>query len=568
MSREKNAVGKATMKTTMKTRIKSSKKRIIYCLCFFFICLTDQRTKTGSGLDGWIETFRVLDGGILALLVLAHYDRKDFAKQKIPYVVWSLICVIGGAFFIGKGQELFYFRNHRIALTISFYLWGIALMRTGYAFWAEQKRPQLRRGFAILWLVMFLWMIFSRSEYSWPLAYFVMFSCFYLTDYSKEDWEELLLGMADGVILAFFMMQGWCFVFRPYDAVRYVGVYGNCNMNALFYLLVLAGVWTKLLYTFRRGGCIWWKLFYFMGTGVVLAFLFMTISRTGWFVAVLMVFVGLVALGRTDTGKKLWRNVIQKGLVVILCFVLCFPLVFGAVRYLPPVFHHPVWFFGEWNEDKVHSWDAWDSDKFVSLDRFLTSATGRVMAVFQSLYEKTNSEQETATTPHLEVEGVNLAETKDKKREVSPLQQQLYDEAYAAGFALEPDAVTDPIVFRGAIYRYYVHLLNVTGHPESEQGFQILPYQRIGHAHNIYLQYGVDFGIPVLLLFAALVIWSGLCFAERGWKAGGEAYAGELLFLMVPALFGLLEYSWGSGSAPVFLLFVVWRRMICHEREC
>ena len=39
-----------------------SKKRILYTICFFLFCLIDQRTKTGSGLDGAIETFRNMVG--------------------------------------------------------------------------------------------------------------------------------------------------------------------------------------------------------------------------------------------------------------------------------------------------------------------------------------------------------------------------------------------------------------------------------------------------------------------------------------------------------------------------
>lgn len=40
-------------------------------------------------------------------------------------------------------------------------------------------------------------------------------------------------------------MQGWCFVFRPFDRPGYVGVYSSSNLNALFYLEVLAAVFTK-----------------------------------------------------------------------------------------------------------------------------------------------------------------------------------------------------------------------------------------------------------------------------------------------------------------------------------
>ena len=44
-----------------------SKKRILYTICFFMFCVIDQRTKTGSGLDGIIEMFRDMAGVPLLL---------------------------------------------------------------------------------------------------------------------------------------------------------------------------------------------------------------------------------------------------------------------------------------------------------------------------------------------------------------------------------------------------------------------------------------------------------------------------------------------------------------------
>lgn len=560
----------------MRTKSDLRKQQIIYTLCFGFLCLIDQRVKTGSGLDGWIECFRDMSLSVMALLVLSHYPIQDFIKQKIPYLVWSLICVIGGSIFVCRGQMIAYFLNHRISLLAGVFLLGVAVIRTSIAVLKEHRMPALNKKFALLWLLMMVLMVVSRSAYVWPLAYLVMFGCFYLTDYTKREREELFQGMLNGIILAFFMMQGWCFVFRPYDKVRYLGAYGNCNLNALFYLIVLAAVLSKVVYTYRRNTNKWAKAFYMLGTGVVLGFLFMTISRTGWLVAFVMVATALVSLG-VILGR-MFHHIMAKGVLIVLCFVLTFPIVFGAVRYLPPVFHHPVWFWGEWGENKVHSWDKWDSEKFVNLDELLRTSTGRVMEIVESLLGGGEEKVETPTLladeqtgPHLEVEGVNLAEeTSDKNSElpeVTPLQQQLYDEAYAAGFALEPEGTDDAILVRATIYRYYIHLLNMTGHPESEQGFQIVPDQRIGHAHNIYLQYGVDFGIPVMVLFIVLVIWTVFYFIKKFAQTHSEQFIGSLFFLMVPLLFGLLEFSWGSGSVTIVLLFVIWRRMICDERE-
>ncbi len=550
----------------MSAKIHLSKKRIVYAICFLIFCLIDQRIKTTSGLDGWGDTFRDLTGAVMAVIILSHYRLKDLKKHKIPYLVWSLVCVIGGAAFLAYGQPLDYFLNDRIVVVMDVFLFGVVLMLTFSKVVWEKARPQLNRRFALVWLVMMLFMIVSRSGLLWPFTYFVMFGCFYLTDFTGEEQEDLFQGMLDGIILAFFLMQGWCFVFRPYDKVRYVGVYSNCNMNALFYLVVLAAVLSRLFCAYRNHAGRWIKLFYWLGSGVVLGFLFLTISRTGWMTAAVMIVTALIFLGLLSNQKNWIKKLFQNGLIIVLCLCLTFPLVFSAVRYLPPMFHHPVWFWGEWSEDKVHSWDKWDSEKFVDIDELLRAAGGRVTRIVKPLFQNQSSVQlsgEDMADAENETTTVEAAED----YEVTPLQQQLYDEMLAAGFAMDPSDKNDAVLVRKSIYKYYFHLLNFRGHPDSEQGFQIFPNQRIGHAHNIYLQCGVDFGIPAMLLFIILIGWSVVGFVKRFAAGGSERTAGSLLFLLVPAVFGLLEYCWGAGSLTITLLFVIWRRMLCDERE-
>jgi energy-coupling factor transporter transmembrane protein EcfT len=299
---------------------------------------------------------------------------------------------------------------------------------------------------------------------------------------------------------------------------------------------------------------------------VVLGFLFLTISRTGWMTAAVMAAFALIFLGLVTARKNWIGKLFQNGLLLLLCLCITFPLVFGAVRYLPPVFHHPVWFWGEWSEDKVHSWDKWDSEKFINLDRLMQSVNKRVANILDSWVGNTSDHTETEL-PDAEASDIAEVDTEATGTEVSPLQQQLYDEMLAEGYALDPADRTSGVKVRKAIYRYYFHLLNFWGHSDSELGYQMLPDHRIGHAHNIYLQYGVAFGIPAMLLFIILIGWSVVGFVKRFAAGGSEKAAGSLLFLLVPAVFGLLEYCWGAGSLTITLLFVIWRRMLCDERE-
>ena len=105
-------------------------------------------------------------------------------------------------------------------------------------------------------------------------------------------------------------------------------------------------------------------------------------------------------------------------------------------------------------------------------------------------------------------------------------------------------------------------------HTQADQGFQLTYFYWIGHAHNIYLQYATDFGIPVALCLLFLSIVSivkplkEFCRKETSVKA-----AGSILIMLVPLLFGMLEYSWGSNAITMILLFLCWRQTLVYENE-
>lgn len=508
-------------------------RRLLYTLCFFFFCLIDQRTKTCSGLDGWLETFRDLTGVIMAVVIMSHYKWSEFVKWKLPYLIWSAVSVVGAVPVYMWGLNNKPFVNDWIVIILDVILYGYIVIHTFISVIIEKKYPKLNKPFAAVWLLMMVLMIVSRSTYLWPFAYLVMFGCFYLTDFTKEEQEDLFQGMLDGIILGFFIMQGLCFAFRPYDEVRYKGIYANPNINAVFYLEVLAAVFTKLVLVTKKTCNKWIRLYYWVGAGVVLSFILLTIGRAAWIAAIVMIGLLLWFLSKLPSPKHWIKNL----LALSLCVILTFPLCFGAIRYIPPVFHHPVWMWGEWEETRVHSWDPWDSEKYVDLDEYFETALGRIVKSFEDLLRHAPG----GITVH-------AAEMPAPKKSV-----------------LTEEELTDAFLVRSTIYKHYFKNLNLWGHPYEEQGFQIGPYYWIGHAHNIFLQYGTDFGIPMMLVFILLLIWSANTFRKRYKKEQSAVYAGNWLYLLVPALFGLFEYSWGVGSLTILMLFMAWRSMVCDE---
>ena len=510
-------------------------KRIVYTLCFFMFCLIDQRTKTGSGREGYIETFRNMTGSIMAVILLSHCKWGEIRAHKLPYLLWTILGgAVGIAYVVGV-TSFDPFVNGRVSAALAVFLTGYALIHTVIRVAVEKKYPVLEKKFLAVWGVMMFLMIFSRSDYIWPLCYLVMFGCFYLTDYTAEEREDLFQGCLNGIILGFFVFQGFCCVFRPYDQIRYTGIYNNCNLNGLFYLVVLAAVFGKILYVTKENKHKFWRVYYWLGAGVVYSFIFMTIGRTVWLVAFIL---GLLFLGFYQ-GVKKKKHYFRNGLLLMLCICMMFPVTFGMTRYLPPVFHHPVWFWGEWSEGKVHSWDPWNSEKFVDIDEYLDAALGRIFETFENALEHSPFAMK--------------AEAAEAQTEIPANKIPV----------LRSDQDTDTLLVRSTIYKYYISQLNLTGHPYSEQGFQLHEHYWVGHAHNIFLQYGTDFGVPMMIVFAVLALWSLIRLGKTYAEKKDPAAAAAQLFVLIPVAFGLLEYSWGVSSLTITLLFIAWRKAIC-----
>lgn len=521
-----------------------SKKRVLYTICFFLFCVIDQRSKTASGLDGVIETFRDMTGILMAAIIMSHYKWEDFTAHKFLYASWTVIGAAAGVLFVMFGQPWAYFQNDRVMIALDVLIFGYVVIHTFISVLIEKKYPKLNKGMFGLWLVMMLLMIFSRSDYVWPLCYFIMFGCFYLTDFTEEEQEDLYQGIMNGVILAFFVFQGFCCVFRPYDQVRYVGIYNNCNLNGLFYLEVLVAVFCKILYVTKECRGKFWKIYYWLGAGVVYSFLFMTIGRTAWLVSFLL---GLVYLAFLQKIKKK-KCFIKNGFLLVLCLILTFPVTFGMTRYLPAAFHHPVWFWGEWSDEKVHSWDAWNSEKYVDLDELLETAVGRTTEITEGILGKSPLAM---TAFAAETQEDMTAEENRQERALLKT-----DEEYQ-----------DPFLVRKTIYSQYFSRLNLRGHTQDDQGFQLTKNYWIGHAHNIYLQYATDFGVPAALCMIVLCVWSLIRLVHRFNKKGLPLNAAEsILFMLVPLLFGMLEYSWGSSALTIVLLFLCWRQTLVYEK--
>lgn len=505
-------------------------KSIFYTLIVLFLCIVDQRRGSASGQAQFI--FVNLAGVAVCLLMFSTYRLKEFCK--FPYWVWTIAYGIGAVAVTCLRGEVIRYQGQWYTALLNVWLLGLLLIRMTIRYVFEKWRP----NFSIKALVLFLGFIvlacLSKNDSLWTWWYLFLFAMLYLTDFSPEDRKCLLNALPNGIILGFFVIQGMAFVFRPYDVLRYMGMFGNPNINALFYSLVYCAFLGKYCKYFGCEkdikGCRFLKYIVLLFCGALWSLACFTMCRSAMLSMLLAtVCAGVYCLNKTR--NNVVRNAVGMACGLVISIVLCAPITYCAVRYLPPLFHHPIWFGGEYSEDKVHSWDPIDSPKYVNWEQILEGLLGRWGA-------KTEEE------PAAYIASI------DADRLVAKL--------VASRTPVMEYESESSVEIRNVIYHYYLRHLNLCGHANAEVGLQVSEGYWAPHAHNLFLQMAFCFGIPAGIFF---VIWLGYSIAIAGKKAFGKGKDSGmitlLLFYINIVAFGMLEIVWLTGQLSFALLFIM-----------
>lgn len=512
-------------------------KQLLYTLCFCFLCVIDQRkgSVTGDMQLFWSNC----TGFAIALLIFSHYRIKDFLK--LPYLVWT---VLSGITFVVcmrlpqlAGMEMPWNPLQWQSGFANVFLYGFLIIHTII----DLRKHSLHAKkvlFHGLLCVMLTLMGLSRNDSVWPWYYLMVFGTFAFTDFSEKERRNLAFALADGVILGFFCIQGLAFVFRPYDQIRYLGMYANPNINALFYSVVYCALLVRLLYFLfecdgkRKLLLVPVAMFF---SGAMWSFCMLTGCRTALLsMGIVTCVAGIYCITRFR------RLVVLKVLGMITGLVLCMgasiPVVFGCIRYLPAYFHHPIWFYEEYSESKVHSWDPMDSQKYIDWDEMLEYILHRMLGI-------TLPEEETQVVLE-DGRGFPL---------LCSASEQLYGTTEPKPLVSEE---TDSAVARRLIYGYYLSNINMTGHVNEDNGVQVTPLYFAPHAHNLYLQMTFDFGIPIGILFLGYVLLSIVRLIRNVVASKSACTVGLLLLFVNGCVFGMLEMMWINGYIAFTILFL------------
>lgn len=364
---------KGAMRRLKKT-IHSNRKMLWYMLMFALLGLIDQRKQSAPG------EIQMLFGNSTALvmagMLLPSFDLYKF-RQK-AYLIWTPICLILVAVACLWGKIHMPYMQAWVPTVLSVAVWSYLFL---YIFreWKYTEGPKrVRQPFYWCVLLLLLCMMFSVCRESVPYWHLMMYGGFFLIGIGHDERRDFFNGMLNGIILWFFVQQIIAFGFRPYDYFRYRGMYAWETFNGLFYMLVYCTISLKWFLAKERKAHWYVRFFWFFLAAGSVSFLLLTGGKAA-FVGVML--ATIILYGWYDLRKRTsFYRLMLHAVTWVLCVAVSLPLVYGCVRYLPTILHHPIWFAGEYVEGQsVCSFDSWDSEKYISFEEAFGASVGRAL---------------------------------------------------------------------------------------------------------------------------------------------------------------------------------------------
>lgn len=537
-------------------------KRIIYIVGFIWLCYLDHIIGTAGGNIQY--ALKNYTGVVIGIIILTAYKIRDFAK--LPYLIWGIVFLVGRWITLNHMSESTGNLGQLEATLWNIGLYGIIIIRMCYAWLVERKKPHIQKPVLGLWCVIMVLMIICRTDVTWPRWFFLQFGCLYLTRFRKKDLNNLYIGIIEGIIIGFLLLQGYAFLHRPYDMLRYEGMYSNSNINALFYLTVYGAVLAKWYQMKLMRRPKWVRLPMILLTGVLFSLTFFTMGRTALIVMVLLTIIFLVFQAISQKRQKV-KFLLLDGLVILASIIICFVPTYFATRYIPAFVDDPRFFMGDEGKMdlKVQKGDPIDSEKYVDLEQVLENAFGRILWFLEEEEEESYDvmgELLSWVSPGL------IVYAQEEEWSEEDWDWSEFDEVY-----IEPG--TDswhpiltkeeyekyPVKVRTSIYRYYLEHIKAFGKRDGSDLVWVSPTYNAPHAHNIFLQIAGDFGGVVAILFVIFVFlsYNTVSFSMAEKKQGDRYYRYFVvcIFTTITIGFGMLEMCWIYGQLPFTLLFFV-----------
>lgn len=493
----------------------------VYTLLFSLLGLIDQRR--GSAIGEIQMIFSNCTGLVVACMLLPSLQLDKFKKR--IYKIWTPICMILTAAACVYTWAAVEYPGQRIVTVLTIAVWSYYIVYIIQEWKEIEKAGRLKRPFFWCFVILMLLIQFSKYESTTALWYLLIFGGMYLIGIPERNREKFFQGMLNGMILWFFVQQIIAFGFRPYDYVRYKGLYSGETQNGLFYMFAYCAFLLKWIWLKKRGAKLWWQaICFFLAAGCV-SFMLFTGGRAP-LVASAVVTLMIYVWYDICCQKSIYRW-LKHCLLFGVCLVVTFPLVYGCIRYLPTILHHPVWFEGEYVEStSVRSFDPWDSDRYISFEAALETNIGRILQIL----------------------GVDMGAAKVQAAELGQPGSSRENP-----YALPGTDFENSVSIRKSIYAYYIQHLNLMGHEKSQSGFYIDHVTFIDHTHNMFLQTAYDNGILAGVLFLGMYLFGIFDTFRKHWEEKMIC----LTFLVAILGFGMFEMALIPGQITMNFIWIL-----------
>ena len=394
---------------------------------------------------------------------------------------------------------------------------------------------RFRYLYAVFFATVLTLIVVFRNTRTWPVVAAIAFGAFYYRCLIWEKRKYLMHIFCNGIILNFIYMVYFCLMHRPYLRFRH-NRYGmgfhTVTMTGYYLALVLCAVMVRLFATYyqkqRWQDC--WKELSLLGIANV--YLFLTLSRTGYFAAFVMeVFMCVWVVWLREKRKMV--GILKKMATGVTISVVFFPIVFTAQRILPAVANDPIYSEVEVWEYVVEKGDPKNTELYIDITAFLKVAGNKLFDIDMGNISLTSM----AVPVYRLEDSVLVASGTDKMEEVSDISNG-----------------------RLEIFMEYIKHWNLTGHEKMQIEF---PNGTIpAHAHNTFLQVIHDHGLIAGGLFVIFGIWSFLLGFRRcnmaKYKKQEDYY--DLLPVAVILAFaaaGMVEWIFHFSNPFGFAMFIV-----------
>ncbi len=507
-------------------------QKVLCTFCFAVLCFADWAK---GSLNGRIQmTATNISGIVIAVVILCLCNQKKIDK-KIT-CIWTVICFIFIPLGVFGTLRIIPYKGQVISAAINIWLYGYIIVRVLRDKHNTNNCKLYSKVVLGGWLLMLLFMQLSVNKNIWPLWFFIVFGSFYMIELNEKI---LLPSIFNGIIVGFFALQGAALLFRPYDSPRYMGMYINSNFNALFYLMAFSAFLCRWYFQIKFHSSLVIKCFCVFFSSILVGFCFFTGSKASIFAMMVVLIMFLVLVKKSENYNWAWA--IKKFLLVAVIAVVSVPVIYLAIRYIPTIHLHPMYFEGEYNERKVQPGEPRDSEKYISFEYSMKVNAGRLFYMFPDFLDYWNSKF--SLTVHA-------------------MENTTSEEPIYIFTSEEVKRGIDPLRLRVEIYKYYVKKLNFCGHDNDYTGAPIMEGYYAPHAHNVFIQMAFLYGIPAGFLFMLMCI--SFIPACLTYFKNGNAFIPIIIVCFVTSFlaFGFFEIDWMCGQLPFTLFFVLFRFVV------